>query len=305
MLKVAIITEKLGTYDAKCTTKIAQEAVDRGHKVYETFPHDISHAEGKLIAKARLYTGAEAPQDEERIDLEKMDVIHFRPNPPVDMAYLSTLYLLNQISDKVLIINNPEAIIKLPEKIFPLNFPKFTPKTLITRDINEIRQFLEKHKEIIIKPLYEYGGNGIIKVKLGENEGLFGNIQNQLAESKMPLVVQEFLPNVVKGDKRILFVNGEIVGAYSRIPPKGKYIANLAQGGSHQKTTLTSREKEFAKILGPILRENNIYICGIDVIDNKITEINITSPGGFSNIEELYGEKPQIKLWDIIEKKLS
>lgn len=299
-MKVAIITEKLGTYDAKCTTKIAKEALARGHKVYETYPEDVSHVEGKLIARARIYTGAEAetPQESERIDLEKVDVIHFRPNPPVDMAYLSTLYLLERIKDKVLVINNPQAIINYPEKISPLMFPEFTPATLITRNADELRDFAEKHKEIILKPLYEYGGSGIRKIK-------FSEISNEKLDGlKQPMVAQPFLNVVQKGDKRIFFIDGEIAGAFLRMPKSGSYVANIAQGGSIHKTTITEREKEFAKILSPILKENGIYICGIDVIDNLVTEINITSSVGFSQMEELYGEKPQIKLWDIIESRL-
>ncbi len=295
-LKTAIITDKLGTYEAKCTTKIAQEAIARGHIVYETLPQEISQVEGQLIANTRLYTNTEAPQNEERIDLAKMDVIHFRPNPPVDMAYLSTLYLLNNIKDKVLIINNPESIIKFPEKIFPLQFPEFIPPTLITKDIEEIRQFAKKHKEIIVKPLYEYGGSGIQKFNMGEIN---------LPKPELPLIAQPFLNVIGKGDKRIFFIGGEVAGAFLRSPAKGSYIANIAQGGSISKTTLTPREKEFAGILGPILKKNGIYICGIDVIDDYVTEINITSSVGFSQMEELYNEKPQIKLWDIIENELA
>ena len=307
MLKTAIITDKLGTYEAKCTTKIAKEAVARGHKVYETLASDISHVEGKLTAKARIYDGseAEAPQIEEHIDLAKMDVIHLRTNPPIDMTYISMLYLLERIKDKVLIVNNPEAIIRLPEKIFPLQFPGFTPATLITKDIEEIRKFIAKHKEIILKPLYEYGGNGIKKVKLAEFEAEQDFINNWLTESKLPLIAQPFLNVIDKGDKRIFFIGGEVAGAFLRRPPEGSYVANISKGGSITKTTLTTREKEFAKILGPILKKNGIYICGIDVIDDFVTEINITSSVGFSQMEELYNEKPQIKLWDIIENEIA
>ena len=305
-MKVGIITEKLGTYDAKDTTKIADEALLRGYKIYETFPADVSHAEGKLIAKARIYTGADAdaPQDEEHIDLGKMDVIHFRPNPPINMAYLSALYLLDRIKDKVLVINNPETIIKFPEKIFPLQFPEFTPATLITKDIEEIRKFAKKHNEIIIKPLYEYGGNGIKKVKFNEFESEYGFIHHWLEESKLPLVVQPYLDVINKGDKRIFFIGGEIVGAFLRIPPEGSYVANIAKGGSITQTQITPQEAKFAKVLGPILKKNGIYICGIDVIDNLVTEINITSSVGFSQMEALYNERPQVKLWDLIEKDL-
>ncbi|MFE0739370.1 hypothetical protein ACFW2N_31230, partial [Streptomyces sp. NPDC058855] len=158
-LDVAVISEKLGTYASRDTTKIADEALVRGHTVHEVYPADVSQVEGRLIAKARLYTGADAAdiQEHVRIDLEDMDVTHFRPNPPVDMSYLTTLYLLDRIKDKGLVINDPESIIRFPEKIFPLEFPEFTPPTLISRDVDEIRDFTDRHQDVVIKPLYEYG----------------------------------------------------------------------------------------------------------------------------------------------------
>lgn len=306
-LKTAIITDKIGSYEARCTTKIALEAVARGHIVYETLPSEISFINGKLIANARVYTGeTEQRQEHVRINLEKdVDVIHFRPNPPISMGYLSTLYLLERIQDKVLIINNPEAIIKFPEKILPLQFPEFTPATLITQDIEEIREFTQEYDEVILKPLYEYGGNGIRKITAENFHNEVEAVGKWLLEAKLPIVVQNYLPGITKkGDKRIFFIGGEIAGAFARIPKEGSYVANIAKGGSIHKTTITPREEEFAKILKPVLVENGIYICGIDVIDNLVTEINITSSVGFTQIEELYNEKPQIKLWDIIEEKI-
>ncbi|KUO07239.1 hypothetical protein [Streptomyces sp. DSM 15324] len=301
-LNVAVISEKLGTYDSKDTTKIAVEALVRHHTVYEVYPADVSQVEGHLVAHARVYTGADAAhgQDEVRIDLEDMDVIHFRPNPPVDMSYLTTLYLLERIKDKVLVINDPESIIRFPEKILPFEFPEFTPPTLITHDVAEVRDFTERHHEVVIKPLYEYGGRGIGRLTSTTfDEQLVGA---RLGEGGPPLVVQAFLPRVTEGDKRIFFIGGDVAGAFVRLPKPGSYIANIAQGGSIHPTTLTPREEELATLLGPKLRERGIYICGIDVIDDHVTEINVTSSVGFSQMEELYGEKPQIKLWDLIEK---
>ncbi|MFF4016135.1 hypothetical protein [Streptomyces sp. NPDC001843] len=301
-LAVAVISEKLGTYASQDTTKIADEALVRGHTVHEVDPADVSQVEGRLIAKARRYTGADAAgrQEHLRIDLADMDVIHFRPNPPVDMSYLTTLYLLDRIKDEVLVINDPESIIRFPEKIFPLEFPEFTPPTLISRDVDEIRDFADRHHDVVIKPLYEYGGRGIARVTSAAfDEEL---VRARLAAGSPPLVSQAFLPRITAGDKRIFFIGGDVAGAFVRIPKRGSYIANIAQGGSIHPTTLTPREEELARLLGPKLVERGIYICGIDVIDDHVTEINITSSVGFSQIEELYGDKPQTALWDLIEK---
>ena len=301
-LNIAVISEKLGTYAAQDTTKIADEAIVRGHAVHEVYPAAVSQVEGRLIANARIYTGADSaePQDHVRIDLTDMDVIHIRPNPPVDMSYLTMLYLLDRIKDEVLVINDPESILRYPEKIFPLEFPDFTPPTVISRDVDEIRAFVDRHHEVVIKPLYEYGGRGITKITAaGFDEQL---VRARLANGGPPLVCQAFLPRITQGDKRIFFIGGDVAGAFVRIPKPGSYIANIAQGGSIHRTTITPREEELARRLGPKLVERGIYICGIDVIDDHVTEINITSSVGFSQIEELYGEKPQIKLWDLIEK---
>ena len=302
-MKIAIITEKLGTYAAKCSTKIANEAVERGYTVYETEPHEISHLTGSLIGQARVYNKSDEAQKTERIILDDMDVIHFRPNPPVDMAYLSTLWLLARIQHKVLVINNPDAVIKYPEKISPLMFPQFTPPTLITRDVSEVENFAAKYGDVIIKPLYEYGGSGIDKILKGEFAAHHTKLENLLQANTQPLIAQKAL-DISTGDKRIFFIGGEIAGAFVRRPAPGSFIANIAAGGSIHKAEITKREREFAVVLKPFLVENGIYICGIDVIDEHVTEINITSSVGFSQMEELYGEKPQIRLWDIIEEKL-
>lgn len=301
-MKIAIITEKLGTYAANCSTKIADEALARGYTVYETEPHEISYVNNSVTAHARIYDKAEQ-QKTVRINLEEMDVVHFRPNPPVNMAYLSTLWLLARIKDKVLIINDPDSIIKYPEKISPLMFPDLTPATLITRDVEEVRSFAEQYGDIIVKPLYEFGGSGIDKIFEGEFDAKKAVVENLLQSGAQPLIAQKAL-DISTGDKRILLLYGEIGGTFLRLPAENSFIANTAAGGSCVKTEITARDVEITDALRPFLQDNGIFICGIDIIDGYVTEINITSPASFATIEQLYGEKPQIRLWDIIEEKL-
>ncbi len=304
-LKVAIITETLGTDDSRDSTRISNEAVKRGHKVFVISAKDISYSEGELIAKAYIYSAGNQPPEYLVINLATdVDLIHFRPNPPVDMGYLTTLYLLDRIKDKVLIINNPEAIIKFPEKIFPLQFAQFMPPTLITYNIDEIAEFANKHKEIVVKPIYEFGGNGIKKFKNTEIKTSRAELQKWLSELKTPAIVQQFLPNISKGDKRIYILNGEIEGAFNRVPKEGGFLANTIQGSTPCKTEITAREKEIIKALKPALLENGIFICGLDVIDGFVTEINITSPAGITSINNVYGLNLEARLWDLLEKKI-
>jgi glutathione synthase len=283
-LKVLFICEPLGTSETRDGTLIANEAKLRGHQVSDIRPNEITFRDGVLYGAEHV--------------LEEFDVIHFRPNPPVDMAYLTNLYLLNTIKHKTLIINNPEAIIKFPEKIFPLEFYEFMPPTLITSSKAELERFCAQHQEIVIKPLYNFGGNGVARYNNSNiSEFSFG-------DSTIPITAQKFLPNVEKGDKRVLLIDGEVEGAFMRVPQKGEFRANTIHGSSLGATELTDQEIKLCKKLDPYLKDNGIIICGLDLIDGYLTEINITSPAGFRFTKEVYGANPEKKLWDIIESKL-
>ena len=291
LLKIAIITQKLGTDAATSSTVISEYAAsERGHKVYEFEAAAMMYREGKLLANASEYPSGKNTQ----IDLGKMDAILFRPNPPVDMAYLTTLFLLRTIENDVLIMNRPSTVINLPEKIFPLYLKEFTPPTLISADAAEIKKFAEKYGEIVVKPLYDYGGHGIIRLKKGGKLNLISNT---------PVVAQKFLQNVDKGDKRVLFIDGKVVSSVLRLPKKGSFLANNSAGGSVHKTTLTAREKKICTALTPLFKKNDIMIAGIDLIDGMLTEINITSPTGFKWAEEFSGFDAKSFLLDRIEAK--
>lgn len=290
-LKVAIITEKLGTKAASSSTVIADEAIKRGHKVFEFEKERLRFQEGKLLANTILYPEGKAAE----INLEEMDVILFRPNPPVNMAYLTCLFLLRTIEDKVLILNKPSSIINFPEKIFPLYMAEFMPPTLITADKEQIKKFAAKHGDVIIKPLYDFGGAGIKKITASDDFDL---------EGTTPIVAQKFIPEVAEGDKRILFINYKYHSAFLRRPAKGSILANIMQGGGLEPTKLTAKEKLICQKLEPILKENDLPICGIDVINDYVTEINITSPTGFKWAKELYNLQPELELLDAIEARI-
>jgi glutathione synthase len=284
-LKILFISEPLGTKETRDGTIIADEAKARGHKVSEIRPHEITFREGTLYGGEYV--------------LEEFDVIHFRPNPPVDMTYLTNLYLLDKIKDKVLIINSPEAIIKFPEKIFPLDFYDFMPPTIITSSLEELKKFCTKHGEIVIKPLYDFGGNDVLKFNAANiNQFSFGN-------STLPITAQKFLPSVEKGDKRVLILDGEVESVFLRVPKKDDFRANTVHGSTLAKTELSGREQELCDILRPYFKNNGIMICGLDLIDGYLTEINITSPAGFRFTKEIYSTTPEKKLWNIIESKLN
>ena len=298
-MRVAIISDKLGTKGNEASTLIADEALKRKYKVVVISPDSFSLSNNGLFAAGYQY-----PDEKKnlRLNLAKdFDVIHFRPNPPVDMNYLTMLYQLETIKDKVLIANCPVSIINFPEKILPLKFAEFMAPTIITKQANEVKDFLSVHKEIIVKPIYDFGGNGVHKISKSNSK----DIDTIIAKAECPVIAQKYIPKVTEGDKRIILIDGKVVGAFLRVPKKGTYLANTVHGSSVRATKLTAKEEKLCKILRPFLLQNDILTCGLDIIGGFLTEINITSVGGFQHIYNLYGTKPEEKLWNAIDAKLN
>lgn len=266
----------------KEASKIAQ--------VYYFTPDNLFWLNGKVLAKAheiKIENDQYILDDLRNIQLEEVDIIFIRQDPPYDMNYLTSTYLLEKISDKVLIINNPKAIRDFPEKLSVLNFQDLTPPTLITSNILEAKNFANNYKKIILKPLYSYAGQDVYYFEA--NDPNFTNIFNNLqAKHKTALIVQNFIDKVTLGDKRIILVNGEPIGAYNRIPKEGDIRANAACGGKTTATILTNREIEICSRIKPLLVNNELFLAGIDIIDGYLTEINITSPTGVPVINKLY-----------------
>ncbi|HZH27310.1 MAG TPA: glutathione synthase [Azospirillaceae bacterium] len=294
--------------DKDSTFMMALEAQRRGHALYHYLPNALSLRNGRLFARARSLRvkrahGAHfelgAP---EMLDLATVDVILMRQDPPFDMAYITATHMLEHVAGTALVVNDPAEVRNAPEKLFVTHFPDLMPPTLITSDKEEILAFRAEHKDIVVKPLFGNGGAGVFHLKPDdENLGALLEVFTQLYRE--PVIVQRYLPEIREGDKRIILVDGDPVGAVSRIPMAGEARANFHAGGSARKTELTPRERDICAAIGPTLRAKGMVFVGIDVIGDYLTEINVTSPTGIQEINQLDGIQIEVQLWDAIERR--
>lgn len=248
---------------------------------------------------------AEAPAvlgPEEEVDLADYDVVWLRQDPPFDMFYITTTHLLERIHPKTLVVNDPFWVRNSPEKLLVLNFPQLTPPTTVARDLATIRAFKEKHGDIILKPLYGNGGAGVFRLT-PDDRNLSSLFELFTGFSREPLIVQKYLPAVTKGDKRVILVDGEPVGAINRVPAAGETRSNMHVGGRPEKVGLTERDLEICATIGPVLKEKGQIFVGIDVIGDWLTEINVTSPTGIQELERFDGVNIAEKIWQAIEAK--
>jgi len=291
------------------TFAILLEAQNRNHEIYYYHPRDLYLESGKVSAYVHKIKLQNKIGDHFKIlesknfDLSKADIILFRQDPPFDIHYISSTYILEKIKDQVLIINNPTEIRNCPEKIFVTDFAKFTPPTIITSNLQQFINFKEKFGDVIIKPLYGGGGEGILHLK-PEDKNLPVIFDMMINLYKAPFIAQKYLPEVKNGDKRILLLNGDQIGAVSRIAKEGETRSNFHAGGSAAKTTLTSREKEICKTIGPELKKRGLIFVGIDVIGDYLIEINVTSPTGIHEINRMNKSKIEKLILDYISKLL-
>ena len=289
---------------------MALEAQARGYTLYHYLPRDMSFHHGRVVARAHPLTVRREVGNHftfgetEMLDLASLDVILLRQDPPFDMAYITTTHFLEHLLPDVLVVNHPVSVRNAPEKLFVTHFPDLMPPTLMTSDMAAIRAFRAEHEDIIIKPLYGNGGSGVFHLK-PDDENLGSLIEMFTQNSREPVIVQRYLPEIRQGDKRIILIEGEPVGAVSRMPQPGEARANLHAGGQPQKTTLTAREKEICQKIGPSLREQGLVFVGIDVIGDYLTEINVTSPTGIQEINRLDGVRLEQTLWNAIEARLA
>jgi len=296
--------------NADTTFALAEEASSRGYELYEYSPEHLIYNEGQVQARARKMqinrNGKDHVIFEERklINLAlDVDVVWMRQDPPFDMSYITATHLLERLCTHTLVVNDPKWVRACPEKILPLDFPELMPETLITRDRPSIDKFRSKHKDIILKPLYGNGGAGVFLVKEGDSN-YSALIEMFIENSKEPLIAQAFLKDVEKGDKRIIIIDGEPVGAINRIPQKGEMRSNMHVGGLATSTDLTVSDLHICKAIGPMLKDRGQILVGIDVIGDKMTEINITSPTGVQELKEFTGIDAAALAWDAIERKL-
>jgi glutathione synthase len=284
------------------------EAQARGHRLSYFTPAQLSMLDGKVVAEAQSLSvrdqqGEHATLGEaNRIDVSQFDVLLLRQDPPFDLAYITTTHLLERLHPQTLVINDPASVRNAPEKMFVTEFTELMPPTLLSRDLGEIKRFRERHGDIVMKPLYGKGGDGVFLVKRDDlNFGSLFDLFTTMFREQW--VTQKFLPEVKQGDKRIILVDGEFAGAVNRVPAEGDLRSNMVRGGAPKATDLSPREREICSRLGPALKERGLLLVGIDVIDGWLTEINVTSPTGIRAIKNVGGPDIAALVWDAIEAK--
>jgi len=294
------------------TFALMLSAQARGHRLFHYAAEDLNYSDGRVWTKAHPVTVQRVVgnhfsfADPVSLDLGKdADVVLMRQDPPFDLGYITATHLLERIADQTLVVNDPANVRNAPEKVFVLDYARFMPPTLVTRSLDEARAFLATHGEIVIKPLHGNGGKAIFKVG-SDGANLSALIEVFNTAYREPHMIQAFLPDVAKGDKRIVLIDGEVAGAINRVPGAGEIRSNLAVGGSAEKTVLTPEEREICAVLGPELKKRGLLFVGIDVIGGKwLTEINVTSPTGIVAIERFDGTDVAGLIWDAIEAKVA
>jgi glutathione synthase len=312
-LRVAVQMDPLDKINiaGDSTFAIMLGAQVRGHKLWHYLADDLNYRDGRLTARAhpvsvqRVEGGHYRFGGPELIDLgSDIDVVLMRQDPPFDLGYITATHLLERIQDKTLVVNDPASVRNAPEKIWVLDFARFMPPTLITRALTEAREFLAEQGEIVVKPLHGFAGGSVFRVGR-EGANLASLIELFNATYREPHVVQKFLPGIAEGDKRIVFVDGEVAGAINRLPGAGEIRSNLAVGGKAARTELTDKEREICAALGPEFRKRGLLFVGIDVIGGEwLTEINVTSPTGIVAIDQFNGTDTPALIWHAIEAKL-
>jgi len=290
-LKIAVQMDPIHTlkFETDSTISLIKEAQLRGYLIYCYTPAQMFMLAGKVYAKCQIIEIINKEYKLGEISvicLEEFDVILMRQDPPFDINYITATYLLEKIHPRTLVVNNPTEVRNLPEKLFICNYPELMPPTAVTQDFKVVLDFLSEQKQIVLKPLYAFGGADIFFANDSKSmKQAFDHIINKYGSA---LVVQKFLPEVKFGDKRIILVNGDAVGAVNRIPAKESIKANLVAGGTATKTTITFAEQNICKIIGTELKSRAIIIAGIDLIGSYITEVNVTCPTAFNSINDLY-----------------
>lgn len=312
-LRVAIQMDPLETVDinADTTFALAEEAQRRGAELWVYGPEHLACLDGRLTARSRPVRVQRVEgkpgvfEPEVILDLhDDVDVILMRQDPPFDMSYITAAHLLELLKGQTLVLNDPEWVRSSPEKLYPLLFPGLLPETLISRDVDALKAFRERHGDMILKPLYGNGGAGVFK--LAKDDPNFASLIEMFFErNREPLIAQAFLPDVSKGDKRVILIDGEPVGAINRVPQKGEARSNLHVGGTAEPVDLTETDLAICARIGASLKERGLVLVGIDIIGDKLTEINVTSPTGIQELKRFNSVDVAAVFWDAVEKRLS
>ena len=291
--------------DTDTSLLLALEAQKRGYKIYYYETKSLSFIGGKIMANIKELKLFENKQkfykviNQKFFDLSKANYILMRQNPPFNMDYINATFFLERLPKSVKVINNPTSVRSISEKFYSVNFLKYMPPTIFTKNVDQINKFLKKYKEIVIKPIHGYGGKNILFIKKTLNKNKILNYINKFDH----VMVQKFIPEVIKGDKRVFIIDGLVRGAIKRVPKKGSYLSNLGQGGLAIKTKLNQKELKISKIVAKNLRNKNIFFAGIDFVSNYlIGDINVTSPTGLKNFKDLSGVNLAKDFWTNLEK---
>lgn len=307
-LKVAVQMDPIEGINIKGDTTflMMETAQERGHSLFVYTPDTLAMEDGRVFARGRDVTvrriagDHHAAGDYRQVELSEFDVILLRQDPPFDMHYIDTTFFLEAVHPKTLVVNDPVSVRNAPEKLFVTKFPGLQPPTLITNDPLAIADFRARHGDVVMKPLNGKGGSGVSR-HLSDDPNIATMLELHAQIAREPVIVQKFLPSVTKGDKRILLVDGEAVGAINRVPQKGQIRSNMAVGGTPEPVELTARDREICAAIGPELAARGLLFVGIDVIGDYLTEINVTSPTGAVALKAFTGIDATEALWKRIE----
>jgi len=287
------------------TFALCLEAQKRGHKIFHYTPDQLTYKNGKVTS---LIEPLKVMDDEGKhfnlgdpfeTDFTDIDFVLMRQEPPFNMHYITYTHILEHLPENVRVINNPVSVRNAPEKLLVAFFKDLMPETLISLDVDSVLKFQKIHKDIVLKPLYGKGGEGIIRLQ--ENEDIVGEVKNFIKDQDEPIMVQPFLPEVKYGDKRIIILDGEPVGCLNRIPAKGEFRSNLGVGGIPKLSELSESDIKICDAIKPTLKEMNLVFVGIDVIGKFLTEINVTCPTGVRQIKNLGGPDIPEMFWRYAE----
>ena len=278
---------------------LANEIQNKRYKIFYYEPKNLSIINSKVVAKGYFVTINYNKKKffkilkKKTLELVKCKFILIRQNPPFNLEYISTTYILDSIKTKVKIINDPTSIRSISEKLYSPRYQKYMPNTIFTQNINEIKAFFKKNKKVILKPIHGYGGNDIhllTRFKL--------NLIKRFVKKNGHIMCQKYLPKISNGDKRVFVINGKLCGVISRIPKKGSFLSNMSKGAKVINTKLTKVEKQISNLIAKDLKKENIFFAGIDLIDQKLNgDINVTSPTGIKTYYDLSGKNLAKTFW--------
>ena len=307
-LKVAIQMDPVerANIETDTTFFLMLEAQARGHSLWRYAPERLSLEDGRVFARGEALNLKAVKGDHYSLgksevrDVSEFDVVLMRQDPPFDMAYITATYFLERVHPKTLVVNDPAEVRNAPEKLLVTSFPGLQPPTLVTSDPEAIYDFRARHGDMVLKPLYGGAGSGVVRLK-PDDPNLDALLELHAMIGREAVIAQKFIPAVSAGDKRVLLVDGEPVGAINRVPAEGQVRSNLARGGRAEEVGLTPRDLEICTAIGPELKRRGLLFVGIDVIGDYLTEINVTSPTGAQQLMRFSGIDAAAALWDRIE----